>query len=318
MKKSLKKYRDFITESSSEFDEVKKILFERTRFFEEVHELSELQFTSRRSYSDLCKTNNDPEIDFNKMQSYMDSRGFSIEKIKLLFSDENNQKCGFNLIDLYDGNKTTINARPEFQEVRQWIVDSRTSLLRGLDSESASVDVYLYKLFEKIGLDKNLVELGGPGWADWSNGGDEEALIRYRYGYHQTKYGQLMLQQVGKTAEDLKSDAIKELKKELNDEFNKIIERVIKNKIDKKFPVSFDHNDFTLMEEDRLIIFCKEIADTLNRSNILNLYETKKFDSEDISSEFVKSLDWFKLSDDDEQSMEIVDGDLVIWGDFGT
>ncbi len=318
MKKSLKKYRDFITESSSEFDEVKKILLERTRFFEEILELSELQFTSRRSYSDLCKTDNDPETDFNKMQSYMDSRGFSIERVKELFSKENNSKCGFDLIDLYDGNKTNINARPEFQEVRQWIVNSRTSLLRGLDSESASVDVYLYKLFEKIGLDKNLVELGGSGWSDWSNGGDDEALIRYRYGYHQTKYGQLMLQQVGKTAEDLKSDAIKELKKELNDEFNKIIERVIGNKINKKFPVSFDHNDFTLMEEDRLIIFCKEIADTLNRSNILNLYEIKKFDSEDISSEFVKSLEWFKLSDDDEQSMEIVDGDLVIWGDFGT
>lgn len=312
---SLKKYNDFIKESNSDFEEVEKILLVRSYFVEMLLEMSDMRMVGKTSYSDLCKTDKDPESDFKKMQSFMDSKGFNIDKIKELFSEENNHRCGFSLIDIYEGNKQELNTREDLRDVRTWISNNRTFPLNGLDSDSATVDVYLYKLFEKLGLDKNIVELGGPGWSDWTGGDSDEALIRYRYGYHQTKYGQLMIEQNGKTAEDLKSDAIKELKNEISSEFDRIIERIIQKKLGKKISLSIDFNQFVVMEDDRMIIFCKEIAQKITQN--LSDMTDQKFDDEDVYSEFTKSLQWFKLSNEDDQTMQIIDGDLILWGDFG-
>ncbi len=282
MKKSIKKYNDFIKESIS------NVILERDKFRDTIKEdLDDEMFVGTRSYSDLCKTNNDPDEQFKEMQDFMDSKGFTIEKIKELFSEENTYELGTDIIDTYNS----------------------------LDDISATVDVYFYKLFEKLGLDTNIVELGGHGWCQWENMDEDEALIRYKYGYHQTKYGQLMLKQCGKTAKDLKRDAMEDLKSELKNDFDSIISKIIRNKTNKEIMLSLAYEDYVVLDEDRMIIFCNEISKKIS-DNISDI-TSSKITSEDVSSEFVKSLKWFRLSDDDETSMEIIDGDLILHGDFG-
>ena len=109
MKNNLKRYRDFIKESVN-------ISEERDRFVDVIwEELNDEMIVGARSYSDVCKKDGDPDRDFNEMQDFMNSKGFTIEKIKEIFSEENN------IVDTYNR----------------------------LDSISATVDVYFYKLFEK-------------------------------------------------------------------------------------------------------------------------------------------------------------------------
>ena len=61
---------------------------------------------------------------------------------------------------------------------------------------------------------------------------------------------------------------------------------------------------YSLVEEDRLIIFCDEISKELNSKFGLT---TSK---EDISSLFTRYLKWIM------SETEIIDGDLVIWNKF--
>ena len=281
--RNVKKYNDFINESNSDIDEIH---YDREDFETLVRELHDEMYVGRRSYSDLCKTNQDPEQDFNEMQSFMDSKGFTIDKIKELFSERNNSLFNEGIINLYNR----------------------------LDNLSATVDVYFYKLFEKLGLDENIVSLGGGGWCYWENGAEDEALIRYRYGYHQTKYGQLMLKQCGKTAEDLKSEAMSDLKSEIKNDFDSIISTIIMKVTGKRISLSLRYDDYVVLDSDRMIIFCDEIAKKINQ-NISDIV-TKKVTVEDVSSEFVKELSWFKLSENDD-SMQLIDGDLILHGDFG-
>jgi len=293
VKKNIKKYNDFINESEDErrfrFAEINKIKSEREDFDTLVRELHDEMYVGRRSYSDLCKTNQDPEQDFNDMQSYMDSKGFTIEKIKDLFSEQNNEMCGNDIVYYYN----------------------RISDL------SATVDVYFYKLFEKLGLDENIVSLGGGGWCDWENAGDDEALIRYKYGYHQTKYGQLMLKQCGKTAEDLKSEAMADLKSEVKNDFDSIISQIIRKVTGKRIELSLKYDDYVVLDTDRMIIFCDEIAKKINQNiSDITRFTNRSVDVEDVSSEFVKELSWFKLSENDD-SIQLIDGDLILHGDFG-
>jgi hypothetical protein len=67
---------------------------------------------------------------------------------------------------------------------------------------------------------------------------------------------------------------------------------------------SIQIEDFTLVEDDRMIIYTNEMADTINKA----FPDTTT--SEDVSSGIVKYLEWAGTD------IEVIDGDVVIWGKF--
>jgi hypothetical protein len=180
------KYNQFIKESVTQFlpDHI-KILIEGAKkdYPQDIRNLeilradlySEIVETCQStSYSNLASSNRDPDEDFNQIQSKIEKKGFTLEVIGLLFSDDVNKKIG------------------DFKSfIRKF----------NLDISNGEVDIYLYKLNEKLNLGTEIL-LGGEGWASYINNPDTEELgyeviIKYAYGYHKTNYGQLVLKQSG-------------------------------------------------------------------------------------------------------------------------
>jgi len=354
----LRRYNQFINESVEITGDLLEVLKERGKFWNEIFELDYSRFDFTYSYSDMCKREGrNPEQDFQKIQKHFDERGFTLEDIKDIFSEENNMRCGYNLEDFYKGGSypSTLNlGREPLRSIveglkkklkLEWTSFSRDdydtilqpfSVGSTLDSQGAIQDVYLYKLFEKLGLNTNIVKLGGDGWGDidgWENGGDySEAFIRYRYGYHQTEYGKLWMKQCQIDEEWLKEEAMSDLQKYIEEEFSSICSRIL-YVIAFKEPIkqSNDLNnmmtaglrreeirglirqlkldDFSIIEEDRIIInidkLCLEILKLNGQS------EVKHSDIESAAAEFVKQMEGFSLD------IELTDtDDLIIWGRF--
>jgi hypothetical protein len=148
--------------------------------------------------------------------------------------------------------------------------------------------------------------------------------IRYRYGYHQTKYGQLMLDQIGYTVEQFREEALVYLQQDIDENWNEMISSsVMRNGVINKVPVrrsdlndntiknltsflksSIQIEEYTLVEDDRMIIYSNEIANDINK----NFPDTTT--SEEISSGIVKYLEWAGTD------IEVIDGDVIIWGKF--
>jgi len=346
----LRRYSQFINESVEITVDLLEILKERGKFWNQILELDYSRFDFNRSYSDMCKRiNRNPEQDFQKIQKHFDERGFTLEDIKDIFSEENNMRCGYNLEDFYKGGSYPINREPLKSIVEglkkklklEWTSFSRDdydtilqpfSVGSTLDSQGAIQDVYLYKLFEKLGLNTNIVKLGGDGWGDIDvlENGDyySEAFIRYRYGYHQTEYGKLWMKQCQIDEEWLKEEAMSDLQKYIEEEFSSICSRIL-YVIAFKEPIkqSNDLNnmltreeirglirqlkldDFSIIEEDRIIInidkLCLEILKLNGQS------EVKNSDIESAVAEFTKQMEGFSLD------IELTDtDDLIIWGRF--
>lgn len=290
MKNNLKRYTDFIKESVN----ISQIIIERDRFADVIREdLDDEMIVGARSYSDVCKKNGDPDEDFSEMQNFMDSKGFTIEKIKELFSNENNQQIGLSIVDTY--NK--------------------------LDSISATVDVYFYKLFEKLGLDNNIVSLGGSGWCDWNIGEEDEAFIRYRYGYHTTKYGQLMIKQSGMTEEEFKDDALSYLQEYIKWNFDSLISKAfeIKSKsrlynfVNSDIIRQINVVDYSIIEEDRYIIDLIHLCEDINNLSTKDgdkLGNKFKIDPEDLATSFARDLEDLKIE------IIFTGNDLVIYSKF--
>lgn len=319
------RYTEFIKESVD--DSMFELLLQRANFYDELRELDYSEFGISRSFSDACKSKNDPDTDFSNIQKYLDNRGFTIDKIKELFSEENNRKLGYGLKELYFGGNSAINNEPLKTIMDQlkkkvdvystdWnIISSQFGFQSGLDSLNAAVDIYLYKLFEKIGLDKNIVSLGGAGWTDWGGGENDEAFIRYRYGYHNTKYGQLMLDQCKATKEDLRQDALKYLQEFIQYNFDEPIRKAYQN----KYPGISTHSvmgriediitlsEFSIIEEDRYILLVTDICDELNK---LPSNKDYQIEPEDVSAEFTKMLSDLQIP------IYFIGGDLVIYSTF--
>jgi hypothetical protein len=347
----LRRYNQFINESVEITGDLLEILKERGKFWNQILELDYSRFDFNSSYSDMCKRiNRNPEQDFQKIQKHFDERGFTLEDIKDIFSEENNMRCGYNLEDFYKGGSYPINREPLKSIVEglkkklklEWTSFSRDdydtilqpfSVGSTLDSQGAIQDVYLYKLFEKLGLNTNIVKLGGDGWGDidgWENDGDySEAFIRYRYGYHQTEYGKLWMKQCQIDEEWLKEEAMSDLQKYIEEEFPSICGKIL-HSIAFKGPIKqsndsrdefarrgeirgllrqFKLDDFSIIEEDRIIIdidkLCLEILKLNGQS------EVKHSDIESAAAEFAKRMEGFSLD------MELTDtDDLIIWGRF--
>lgn len=219
----LRRYSQFINESVEITDDLINLLLKRSEFYEEIRDLDYKKFDLRYNYSDLCKLEDrNPEMDFDKIQKHFDEIGFSLKELKELFSEENNKKCGYNLNDFYIGNSNTIHNEPIKSVIKHLIYKPSATndnvintikqpFISGLDSQNAVVDVYLYFLFQKLGV-KETIWLGGPGWGDIekiTDSGSEynESFIRYKYGYHQTEYGKLWMNQNNIDEEWLKNMA---------------------------------------------------------------------------------------------------------------
>lgn len=351
----LRRYNHFINESVEITNELVKILLDRGKFWQEILDLDRSLFNITSCYSDMCKRiSSNPEDDFKNIQAYLDKKGFNLEKIRELFSKENDIKCGYNLGEFYKGEslqggslsssflreplKSIIEASKNKKlsdlnivlsnEELDIIVDP-FSFGANLDNQGAIQDIYFYKLFEKLGLNPNFIRLGGDGWGDIQTTGENlddeysESFIRYKYGYHQTAYGKLWMNQCQIDENWLRNEAMNDLQKFINEEFSSICKKIAYNIFDKFTPKmnpefyqslritlqSFKLEDFSIIEDDRIIININELC-----SKILNTKENTKVKSNDIelaAAEFTKQMEGFALD------IELTDSDdLIIWGRF--
>lgn len=181
-----------------------------------------------RSYSDLCKTKQDPDKDFEQIQKEIeDDCGWNMQSIKNLFSPE-------------------IDALT-FQQFQDFINSY------DLDRNNGMTDIYLYKLSEKLGENSELVELGGGGWCEYATD-DEEILIRYSYGYHHTKYGELMIKQIGISKENFIEQSLEKLRVQIIEDLEELQQ--------------IDIDDFFIVDFDRLVINLDDLLDQIHNYGI--------------------------------------------------
>jgi hypothetical protein len=226
-------------------------------------------------FSDMCKrVDSNPEEDFNEMQSLMNKRGFTIESIQNLFSDRVNNLCGYDFEDFFKSRTKKLGVLIE--RIKLWFSDRNMArsheqvcntiqlYTRGkLTMTNGHCDVYLYFISKKLGYEK-LVEFGGEGWCEYTTD-SEEIVIRYSYGYHHTKYGQMMLEFVGMTKEQFIEMSLTSLKYEIiknwerdslwGGEFNTDLSNALSK-------IGLD--SYFLVDIDRLIISVSEITKKIN------------------------------------------------------
>lgn len=294
-----KKYTDFINESAYSSSKLPKSKLDSIYKSNKPEYISELMYDFSDEvvnmvesfpgfFSDMCKkVDASPETDYQEMQKILDKKGWDFESIKNLFSEEANELTGRN----FD----------------RWFNESV------LTNKNGHCDVYLYFTAKKLGLNKKIVPLGGDGWADYQE--PEETFIRYAYGYHQTEYGKLMLNQIDMSTDDFKEKALSQLHIHIEDNLYEIISKYFNNKYDSNINTlvlkeksnkiktlinELNFKEISIVEDDRIII------DFVKLGNILEEYVELDFPADELMSEFVKFLSPLKLSIFD------VDGDLVI------
>jgi hypothetical protein len=333
MKKNLKKYNDFINEeltappklsdsylkSNLNINNAEIFLILRSNFYDGIVNITD--DLRPRSFSDMCKKDSNPEEDYKELQSLMDKKGWDIQSIKNLFSNKVDKLCGYGIAKFVRGERTE-----DFQEVfielkKQGVSKEKLDDIDDpfksddLDQQNGHCDIYLYFTFKELGLNSDFIGLGGEGWASHNDG--DEMYIRYRYGYHQTKYGQLMLKQMGYTIEQFREEALVYLQQDIKDNWSEMmgscvirkgtssVSTPLLNNINKFLKSSIQMEDYTLAEDDRMIIYTNEIANDINKT-----FPEQNTTGEDVSSGVVKYLEWAGTD------IEVVDGDVIIWGKF--
>jgi hypothetical protein len=296
MKKMIKKYTQFIKENI-ENPSKQNLMDLRLKFRETLDELADLNPDINAPhgggiggtyFSNMCKWEDvDLEKDFKKLQDVVDKHGFPLETIKELFSKSANDICGQTFKDFIE-NRNFIEY--EYREP--------------IDEKNGNTDYYLYRIAKEVGSDY-APKLGGDAWAlGRDQFDDEEFMIRFAYGYHHTKYGQLYIEQTlpeGKTLEqEVKEwDLMGYQKlgewfegKEYNSE--KWKEPLILNGDDEyyQFVKTLKFDDYVLIERDRIIIWGKELAEDLEPFNTKT-----KITLDYLYSAYVKIFDDFKSVD---------------------
>jgi hypothetical protein len=304
MKNKLKKYSDFLNESliakpkltKQELDYtisrvqlkvpgnwIEKISELRDDFEESVENMADF-FPGY--FSEMCKkTEANPEGDYQEMQKLLDKKGWNFESIKNLFSEEANELVKKD----FDG----------------WF-----NSYGKLDSLNGHCDVYLYFTAKNLGVNTDIISLGGDGWAGYNEG--DEIWIRYSYGYHQTKYGQLMLDQIGYTVNQFIEEALVYLQTYIKENWDvsliRTLEKTLKvNNLSRPLRdilSSLDIKQYTVVEEDRMIIFTNEISTLINKEGLAEV------NSEDVANNLIKQFNWVDID------MQEIDGDVIIWGKF--
>lgn len=180
------------------------------------------------SYRDLCKTKKDPDNDFEQIQKEIeDDCGWNMQSIQNLFSPE-------------------IDALT-FQQFQDFIKSY------DLDANNGMTDIYLYKLAEKLGQNSEMVELGGSGWCEYATE-EDEILIRYSYGQHHTKYGELMLKQIGISKENFIEQSLEKLRRQIIEDLEELQQ--------------IDIDDFFIVDFDRLVINLDDLLDQIHNYGI--------------------------------------------------
>jgi hypothetical protein len=315
-KKSLKRYSDFLNESLVAKPKLTKQELDYTisriqlkvpgKWSEKIYELRDDFEESVESmadffpgwFSDMCKnTEANPEGDYQEMQKLLDKKGWNFESIKNLFSEEANELVK--------------------KDFAGWF-----NSYGRLDSLNGHCDVYLYFTAKNLGLNTDIISLGGDGWANHNEG--YEVYIRYRYGYHQTKYGQMMLKQIGYTVEQFKEEALVYLQQYIKEYWDQSLvgcleEALAEQSGGKKYPLSrplknlitsLDIKKYTLVEEDRMIIFTNEISSLINKEGLANV------EAKDVADALIKQYEWLDSEKDEEDILQEIDGDVIIWGKF--
>jgi hypothetical protein len=165
----IKKYQNFLEEIK-----ISKNLTTEEAFSEFIEQLGECRYHYGKelrqfshSYSDSAQDkvkNFDPEEDFKLVNDYMSKRGFDLETVQALAEEYGRDSFNIRIEDLNP-------------------------------SRCAPIDYYLYMITEKT------FPLQGYEWDFGKNGSmggdilDNEYLIRFGYGWHNTKYGKLCIEQ---------------------------------------------------------------------------------------------------------------------------
>ena len=285
------KVSDFIMEHRFTRD---KMTVLRDEFTDDVLLLSEFY---RTNFSDLCKKHNltqsDLDLDYNNMQKLLDRKGWDFESIKNLFSKEVDKLCGDDIFGV-------IHKSP-------------------MDVTNGYIDYYLYRTVDKLGLDKNKVRLGGNGWVD-SLYMDEELPIRYKYGYHHTQYGHLMLKQANSSVDEFVLKVTKFLVSMMKEDWlDDVINSVIRSKYENQNYTDIsnivrnsnvrDFDKYHILEEDRIIFFIREAVEDLNEL-LSELNGGNKITNEDFGSELSNLLYGFG------KDIESTGNELILYGDF--
>ena len=220
------------------------------------------------SYSTLCKKKSDPDLKFEECQSKIESLGWNIKSIKNLFSDEFNRRVGSNFEDFVTSG--------------------------GLDNQNGVIDLYLYKLAEKLEIDPDVVELGGGGWSEYVSDYDE-SLIRYQYGYHHTKYGELMLKQAKLSKDKFIEMSLNRLREVLINQLeNDDLKKVFRSNFG---PEKVDIlSNYLFVDDDRLIVYTDDITNIINEYGIReNDPYTRDMKKDEFESRLLKLIDEFGL-----------------------
>jgi hypothetical protein len=211
------------------------------------------------SFSRLASSNHNPDEDFEEMQKMLNRAGFTLDVIGKLFNPA-----------------VSVFLHQDFNN----FVES------GLDDKSGYIDMYLYKLNEKFNLNTT-VWLGGDGWGDaLDEQPEEEYMVKYAYGYHKTKYGQMFLEQMKLSKEDFVDRAYEYLKDYLNENVYSRIYSDIKKMAQIGYAsqiteIKLNIDDYIIIDDDRFIIRYLEMCDDFNAETD-NKYENSA------------DPDWFK------------------------
>jgi hypothetical protein len=212
-----------------------------------------------KSFSKLAHSAGNPDSDFEEIQKVLNRSGFTLDVIDKLFDSV-----------------VSVFLSQNFHEF----------IASGLDDQNGYVDLYLYKLNEKLDLNTT-VWLGGGGWGDaLRDHPDEEFMIKYAYGYHKTPYGKLFLEQIQMSKEEFVETAYQYLKDYLKEYVYPLIYSDIKKMAQVGYAsqitkIKLNINDYIIIDDDRFIIRYVEMCNDFNNETD-NKYENSA------------DPDWFK------------------------
>jgi len=195
------------------------------------------------SFSSLAsKINSNPDEDVEEMQKILDRAGFTLETLKKLFNP---------VVSVF-----TSESFARFIEIHS------------LDQENGYVDIYLYKLNEKLDLNTT-VWLGGAGWGDALNDNpEEEYVVKYSYGYHKTSYGKMLLDQMNISKESFVETAYLYLKDWIIENVSDGILRDLKKMTQITVDIDLKLEQYIDLDDDRFIIRYSDLCDDFNKVTV--------------------------------------------------
>jgi hypothetical protein len=265
-------------------------------------------------YSNLCKTDRNPKADFNGISEIMNFKhDFDIKTIKEIFNKDVDSLLGFDIINLFKNedsirisNHIRTNISEENIEEANNIL-SKNIIRNNLSQLNGLTDLYFYMLAEELGYENEEIGLGGEGWVyyDQIDSDDQnEAFIRYKYGYHRTDYGKLFLKQANKSEEEFKKDALVYIEEYLVENITDYIIKYRTNYSNMYHIIKNNKENIIIKEDNRLMI------DLFYISKIVEKEINKKININEMFSYLKKNLVILNID------IEEIDGYLIMWENF--